>query len=172
MSVEMTDYGIQTEQTDLRVHVCFGEGFIYVYPTANGLEAADSGRWPKVQAKQPGVDGATAEGFLVPPNAIEGCVRVEIPKKWLANLNCGRELSTSAKGAKALALVQVMLKRAKLPVHLGSLEIGDQELQVQGTDLLISARLRLQIKCDYDGGRDGSGNLFLQTAERNPKRAV
>ena len=41
------------------------------------------------------------------------------------------------------------------------------------TDLLVTASLRIQVKCDYRGGPrelGGSGNLFLQTHECNPLR--
>ena len=73
----------------------------------------------------------------------------------------------------AVSIVAEMLKRQliKLPVNIAL--IDDKNMQIRGTDILIQSKLCLQVKCDYLAGErqfGGTGNIFLQTAECNPRR--
>jgi hypothetical protein len=167
---KLQDYGIQTEISDYRAHVCFGEGFVYIYPTACGQEQCVPDKWPVKPGYQQGCKQATSQGYLVPPKAIRNCRRLPIPYDWPTKLGVSADASTTEKGQWAVEIVKGMLKRALLPLHIGSREIGDQRLQVAGVDLIIDSTIHIQVKCDYDGGVDGTGNLFLQIAECNPHK--
>jgi hypothetical protein len=37
-NTKLVDYGIQTEESDLRAHVCVNARQVYVYPTKKGVE--------------------------------------------------------------------------------------------------------------------------------------
>jgi hypothetical protein len=64
------------------------------------------------------------------------------------------------------------MKRGRFPFWLDATEDERQNVQILGTDILVFARKKVQVKCDYKAGDkpEGSGNLFLQRAERNPLR--
>ena len=53
---------------------------------------------------------------------------------------------------------------------LDAAEDERENVQIQGTDILVFSRKRVQVKCDYRCGDRplGTGNVFLQRAERNP----
>jgi len=174
---ELYPFGIQNEQSDLRAHVCPLVRRVYVYPTAEGRKAVLSGAWPKRSASQPGVEGATAEGYLVPPFAIRRCVSLEFsPAAWdTIALKEGED--TSAKGQKAVCLVAGMIRNGvfPLPYSVEGLNADpDKTMQIKGDDIILTLgaeQVHIQVKCDFRGGdkaQGGTGNLFLQTAERNP----
>ena len=165
---DLVDYGIQTEESDYRIHVCFGEGYIYVFQTAEGIEACKSGRYRCVAAHQPGVNYRTAEGYLVPPDDLSTCQRIRIPSDILIHCRCIRKASTSAKGRAAIQTVKAMTVRGLVPVPILADEVTEEDMQVKGVDILMVANVRMQVKCDYDGGISGTGNLYLQVRELNP----
>jgi hypothetical protein len=51
-------------------------------------------------------------------------------------------------------------------------------VQIDGDDIVVltgANRVHIQVKCDYPGGDKalgGTGNLYLQVAERNPLKKV
>lgn len=164
-------YGIQQEQSDLRAHVCFVAGALYVYPTNAGKATIERRWYPDVPVRTRNI--ITARGYLVPPNDIDGCLRTEIPDELLARYEIRERDTTTVKGNKALAIVTAMLEDALFPLPLRSSLIEDMQLQVKGLDVLIAANIRIQVKCDFNGGEKhigGTGNLFLQIAECNPFR--
>lgn len=172
--MKLTEYGIQTEESDYRVHVCIVVGLAYLFPTKSGRDAVESGNYRCVPAKQPGVNGATAMGYLVPPTfvSLPGLAEIEIPQDLLTKAKQYlSELSgpawTRAKGRVAERIGQEMQKRGMFaPFLLGNpVSLEDQ---LRGIDARGPA---LQYKCDYGGGPKhlgGSGYLYLQVAERNP----
>lgn len=173
----LVDYGIQNEQSDIRVHVCPAVRRVYCYPTLDGLKIIKRGNYRLVPAFQPGWDAPTAEGYLVPPGDIPNCVELKFRDLYWNHLAFQKKESTSIKGEKAVRLVKFMLRHGFLPLPTRSQVIEDKDMQVQGTDILVKAKhlnykdLRIQVKCDFDGGRrdlGGTGNLFLQVRESNP----
>ena len=164
----LREYGILQERTDYRAHVCFQDKCVYVYRTEAGVKAVLSGRFPKKPAGQPGVEGYTAEGYLVPPSGISGCQRIPIPGEWLQRMRCRREESTTVKGEKAVQIVQAMLRAGRFPVEFRPKAVTDLKMQVDGLDITVGCKLHIQVKCDYYGGESGTGNLYLQVAEANP----
>jgi hypothetical protein len=93
-----------------------------------------------------------------------------IPPVLLSAIDCHRHESTSEKGKKAICIVQYMLWEGLIPLKLQTAEIDCKDLQLVGEDIIINQRITLQVKCDYRCGaqdRGGTGNLYLQTEERN-----
>lgn len=171
----LAEYGIQTEKSDIRVHVCPRIKRVYVYPTSAGLDAVNSGRYEKRPAYQPGYIGKTAEGFLVPPDEIAFCAEIKIRGAVWEKVDIRKEESTSVKGEKAVRIVKGMLKHGLCPIPTPNQEVKEYEMQISGADILVRKgerqEVKIQVKCDYEGGCKkigGTGNLFLQTAEINP----
>lgn len=173
-NTRLIDHGIQNEDSHLRAHVCPMPQKVYVYPTQCGLNAISTGRYRLAAAHQPGVQVATAMGYLVPPFDIERCAGVSLrPAVWAAIQ--WKERSTYWKGRQATVLVMGMLKNGLFPIPALGTEITDRDLQIEGTDIIVRAGairqqdIVIQVKCDLPGGEPpGSGSLYLQTQECNP----
>lgn len=172
----LLEYGIRTEQSDMRAHVCPVVRRVYVYGTAGGLAAIDTGTYREVPGYQANVPTPTARGYLVPPMAIPGCVGLELRSSVWDALAFVSSDGLSQKGGKALRLVMGMIRQGLLPLPSMPKDVGDFELQVKGMDITImpgqwQRPIVVQVKCDYKGGAQvlgGTGYLFLQTAECNP----
>lgn len=173
----LVEYGIQTEQSDVRVHVCPVVRRVYVYPTSSGVSVIASGSYRLVPAFQPGWPEPTAMGYLVPPDDIPNCVEVKFRDLAWNALAFRRDDDPTTKGNKAVRLVKSMLKHGLLPLPAESEVVDESDMQVSGTDILVKANqlrvqdIRIQVKCDFEGGRKelgGTGNLFLQVQEINP----
>jgi hypothetical protein len=163
------EYGITTEHSDIRAHVSVVNRTVYVFQTQQGIRTIRSGQWPLRSASQPGVAGITADGWCVDVNAIEDLRRLKF-FSWEGWTQFRRELSTSRKGALAVLCVIAAMQRGRFPFWVEAAEDRREDVQVQGTDILVFCRKKIQVKCDFDGGDKpaGTGNLFLQRAERNP----
>jgi len=179
MSQDLINYGIQNEQSDIRVHVCPTVKRVYVYPTICGLRAIETGNYPIHNGYQKGVDEPTAKGYLVPPFDIEKCVGLVFRQIAWDTVRFSPDDTTTVKGQKAVRLVEALLKSGLFPVPFLGTEITDKDIQIEGTDIIVNLgigeekSLHLQVKCDYPGGErelGGTGNLFLQVAERNPMK--
>lgn len=173
MSAELFDYGIHNEASNIRAHVAPLACRVFVFPTICGVRAMKGRRM--ANAYQPGVEGPTAKGALVPPGEIENirCIRID-PSRF-----DGFEegLSTSEKGDRAVAIVQCMLKAGRFPLWLEGCFVTDVEMQTTGTDVIVQGKWKIEVKCDYRASMERgephplcTGNLFLQVAERNPLR--
>jgi len=176
-NTKLVEYGIQTEQSDLRAHVCVNARQVYVYPTKKGIEAINTGNFRKMPASQPGAAFPTAEGFLVPPNLIWGCIPINAAWAMERVGIIDYSASTSLKGDWAVMVVRHLLSKGWFPMWGTSEVISELDIQIKGIDLIVTSKARIQVKCDYEGGtpkRVGrlgervTGNLFLQTAECNP----
>lgn len=171
----LIDYGIQNDGSDFRVHVGYQAQHIYVFPTQAGRDALEREqlRSELKRGGQPGVNGHTYEGYAVPISSIDNIQSILIPIDIYQKTPIYREMTTTEKGTRAVYVVVEMLKRQliKLPINVSL--VSDKDMQIQGTDILIHSRLRLQVKCDYLAGErqfNGTGNLFIQTAECNPRK--
>ena len=167
------EYGIHTEASDIRAHVSVVNQTIYVFQTRSGRAAVAQQSWPIAAACQAGVDGKTADGWLVPVEAIEDLRRVKF-HSWEGWRQFRRELSTSRKGQLAVLCAISAMQRGRFPMWLDAAEDKRTYVQQQGTDVLVFCRKRIQVKCDYCAGDPpaGSGNLFLQRSERNPLKRI
>ena len=165
----LVQYGILEEKSDYRAHVCIAAMTAYVFPTEEGRRAIEGGNHRTARAYQG--DHVTAEGLLVPPDDINECQAVGIPEHWLVSLNFSESDSTTDKGEKAVKVVKGMLKKGMIALPLVANQIDDKDMQIEGVDIIVTGRVRIQVKCDYRGGDrrlGGTGNLFLQTKECNP----
>jgi hypothetical protein len=173
LDVALFEYGIQTEGSDIRAHVSVVNQTIYVFPTRNGLEAVD--RKPREErcACQPGVNGPTAVGWLVPVDEIADVRRVKFTS-WEGWTQFRPNLTTSRKGKLAVTCVIGAMKRGRFPFWLDATEDERQNVQLLGTDVLVFCKKKVQVKCDFYSGDKplGTGNLYFQRAERNPLKRV
>jgi len=177
----LVDYGIQNENSHIRVHVCPVVKRVYVYPTECGVAAIQTGKYRKAPGYQKGWSEPTAEGYLVPPKDIEKCVSIELRNGTWKYINFRDGDSTTGKGRKATVMVESMIRAGLLPVPLLPTNVESYTLQVEGQDIIIKNTsmpqhdIAIQVKCDYSGGEKelgGSGNLFLQVAECNPFKRI
>jgi len=169
MNNALVNYGIQTEKSQWRAHVCFKAGYIYIFATEAGRRALNNG--PEAYAKQALAVGPTARGRKVPWQSIDGIREIPIPPDIMAaNVIEEDEEDTTIKGQLAVAIFMDTMYQAHGTL-LPMCEVTDMAAQIEGTDIRIDGK-RIQVKCDYPGGRkpNGTGNLFLQTHECNPFR--
>jgi hypothetical protein len=167
--MNLHEYGIITEQSDIRAHVGVANKTIYAFKTRSGVEAIETHKPQTAFASQPGVNHATAEGWLVKPTMISGLQRL----KYLSWAHWGaftESMTTSQKGDHAVKCVLDCLSIGRFPLWVNGSESNDRGVQIAGTDIVLTMNHRIQVKCDWYAGEKplGTGNLFLQKAECNP----
>ena len=163
---DLFEHGIHTENSDIRAHVSAFNQTVYVFRTPEGIKAIERHKPPLVPAWQDGVDGPTAYGWLVKDIWIDGLRRLPCRRwsKWEEFAACR---TTSDKGRLAVACVIDLLAIGYFPLWISDAAESDRhDVQIKGTDIVVFARKKIQVKCDMPAGR--TGNLFLQKAERNP----
>ena len=167
------EYGILTENSDIRAHVSGANQTIYVFQTKRGVQAIETYQPPIVYGYQPGVEGPTSSGWLVQPDWIEDLRRVRFAS-WSGWADLAKPLSTSDKGALAVQCVTQAMRLGRFPVWFDAIEDTRDYVQLAGTDMLVFVKKRVQVKCDYTCGDKplGSGNLYLQKAERTPLNRI
>lgn len=165
------EYGIHTEASDVRAHVSVVNQTIYVFPTANGVRAIENHQPPLRPAYQDGVTGRTAEGWLTRIEWIADLRRLRFGS-WGLWQELRESLPTTEKGRLAVQCVVDAMRLGRFPFWLDAQEDERENVQVKGTDIVVFCRKRIQVKCDYRCGDPpaGTGNVFLQRAERNPLR--
>jgi len=171
------EYGIHTEQSDIRAHVSVVHRSLYVFQTHRAVtqiqrKADSSEPYPIRGAGQPGIDGLTATGWCVPPGDIPGLRVIQWPFRGWDGF--AGNLSTSDKGKRAVDIVVDVMSRGYFPLWVNASEDERREVQIQGVDIVVNCNARVQVKCDYKSGPRplGYGNLFLQRSERNPLRLI
>lgn len=165
----LSEYGIHTELSDIRAHVSVVNQSVYVFKTKAGVHAIHEHTPPVRYASQAGVNGITAEGWLVRPEWINGLQTLK-PKlfEWS---KFQPSLSTSQKGALAVEVVFYLIRVGRFPLWADAEEEKETGMQLKGSDIIVTCNRRIQVKCDYySGPKPGTGNLFLQRAECNPRR--
>lgn len=165
----LVDYGIQNEESDIRVHICPQTNMAYVYQTQLCRDVVTSGNFRQGQAYTGNI--VTGVGYLVPPEQIPECVGIDLLSSGSAGIPFSSGESTSLKGDKAVQVVKHLIDTKQFPVKMKITDIDDKTMQISGTDIVIQTKLKIQVKCDYRGGprsRGGTGNLFIQTKECNP----
>lgn len=172
MNTVLVEYGIAEERSEWRVHVSGVGQCVWVYATERAREAISDGRYPLREARTGEL--VTARGYLVPMDAIKDCRRVRVPDDvWKQAAFCDGD-SPSAKGAKAQRVVAWMIRNGRLVLPAEVTPIEDEELQRYGVDLIATLNVSIQVKCDWKAApvaEGGSGNLFIQTQECNPRGA-
>lgn len=168
---ELYDYGIQNEASDIRAHVCVRVRRCYAYPTKKGLEVMAS--YPIAYASQFGADGPTGKGHKVPWDAIPLLLACDLDNEWL--LGFTKNLPHDEKGLRAQSIARRLMKLGRFPLWCNGEIVTDFKAQMEGEDITAAGKWRIQVKCDFDGGErhlGGTGNLFLQIAERNPFKLI
>ena len=172
---KLFEYGIQLERSDVRVHVSPATCSLYVFSTVIAQKLLDmrGAEFPERSAYQPGIEYVTAIGKLVPCHEMPQLRMVTLKDyAWWRKFN--RTDPTTRKGRMAVSVACWALRNGYLPLWIpGGTESKSHKLQRSGTDILLWANLRIQVKCDWFAGPvdlGGSGNLFLQQAELNPHK--
>jgi hypothetical protein len=170
MNTELVGYGIFEEQSDIRAHVSPQTKSVYVFKTAVILSLIQKNKYRNAPAYQPGFSYATANGLLVPVEDVPDirCI------KW-HSFHWWEEFSetdtTTEKGKKAVWVVRQIMKHGRFPLWFDGEEVSDIKIDIEGTDVIVYGKWRIQVKCDWKAGTKkmgGSGNLFIQTHEINP----
>jgi len=167
----LVQYGINEEKSDFRAHVT-GIQKAYVFPrspTARLVAQAD--RHGLVLKTVRISDIKTARGYPVPLSYIEGLQEIAIPLDTWQTYLIAKGMPTSTKGQLATAIMVVLLKKGLVSLPVQPDFADSKALQIAGTDIIISAALHMQVKCDLPGGDrkyGGTGNLFIQVEECNP----
>ena len=167
---QLVEYGIQSEQSDCRAHVCPKVRRVYVYSTSHGIDAIQSGSFEKRSAYTKNLK--TARGFLVPPSALNCFEVISSEDIWKRVDFCETD-PPEKKGDKAVEVVKHILRNGEFPFRTEGKSISDHQMQVNGVDITVNLDVKIQVKCDFHGGDKklgGTGNLFLQTHECNPFR--
>lgn len=167
IDVPQSNYGIQNETSDLRVHVCPLVGRVYVYDTQEGTQLISNKKYNLKKVYTNKI--LTALGVAIPIEDILTLRWVDIPKRWLfdSGLKITKQQSTVEKGKRAEYLVALLVVCGPSFFTLEDIVFANENEQIQGIDIKFP---KLQVKCDFRGGHKslgGTGNLFLQTAERN-----
>jgi len=162
----LVKYGISEESAQYRIHVCVHVKQIYVYERTDVLPIIDN--YPDRSAFTDKV--LTAKGKIIPITEIPELQTVGIPEDYLNEFPITRNDSTSNKGNNAVFIAKKALISGLIRLKLYSEIIDDKTLQIEGADIIITNKIIIQVKCDYYGGDKrlgGTGNLFIQTHERN-----
>jgi len=170
MSDGLYKYGIEEEQSDIRAHVSFVGRCVTVFRTADMLALVSAHNYRETTATQEGVEGPTAKGVLVPIDDIEPKY-ILTSDKFPWDKYTTDTTDTGIKGHNAITVVTAAIKANKFPMWVCGIVETDKEIDIQGTDIVVNARRRIQVKCDWRGcprEQGGTGNLFIQTHERNP----
>lgn len=169
-NTKLVEYGILSEGSDIRAHVCVLEKCVYVYPTVSGIETVKSGAYKKAVARQGEI--ITAVGYLVPPRKIKNCRRVDIPDHIIEKAAFSEFDTTTEKGDKAVRVVKWLLNNGLFPIWTNPNIVEDVDMQIKGVDIELNIGVKIQVKCDYRGGSGNfcTGNLYIQIAECNPHK--
>lgn len=171
MNESLFKYGIEEEQSDIRAHVSLRGRCVTVFRTADMLALVKAKKYPEKPATQPGVNGSvTAKGYIVPLADIEPKY-ILCSSKFPWDRYDHDKMTLMERGDAAVAVVRAAIRANYFPLWVCGIVESDKELDIQGTDIVVNARRRIQVKYDHaacsakDGG---TGNLFIQTHERNP----
>lgn len=169
INTELINYGIQTEESDFRAHVCVLSKQVHLFKTENGVKATKK-NYRLVPVYTNGI--LTAKGYLVPPEDLNTEI-VWLPQDWLDELQITETDNTTVKGQKAIEIVKRLILQGMCPLELSPKEITEKDIQIKGIDIVVTLNAKIEVKCDYRGGlkeNGGTGNLFLQIAECNPSK--
>lgn len=162
-NTKLIHYGIQDDDSDLRIHVGVMDKAVYVFEPRKAIDAINKGNYHQASTNQGKIK--TAIGYLVPPKNIEGCRRYPIPESLFQKTNFKATDNPSVKGRKAERLVKEMIVLGHINISLFSEFMEEEEEQIVGSDLELIFAKSFQIKCDWKAGRP---NLYIQTDECNP----
>ena len=169
---ELCYYGIIQENSHIRAHVGPVAKCVYVYKTADMIQAIMVNEYRKLPAYQKNYDGITGYGPIVPLSKVPFVIPVKWRSvEWWKNFKDADD--TTDKGKKAVTVVTQIMRLGRFPFFVVPQEVTDINMDIEGTDIIISGKWRVQVKCDWKAGpkeiEGCSGNLFVQTHEINPR---
>lgn len=166
----LVPYGIQTDKSDYRAHVCPRDQAVYVFETSRMASFVGLNIFGKIPARQKGVQGVSGYGYTVPLKCVPWCLGVEIPKDLQIPVERWETMDTIGKGDSSVDTVKAMVERELIrfgrPSEVHKVPKGSLDAQWLLGDLVVG--LRVEVKCDLPGGMMGTGNLYIQTEEKNP----
>lgn len=173
MQTELFEHGIFAENSDIRAHVAPGTRSVYVCRTQLLQDhiRLNPDKYRIVGAGQIGVAGQTSKGYAVVWSEIPDIRRIRWDSgRWWERFS--QNDSTTTKGKKACGVVGDLLRLGRFPLWYVQPAVDSKvvSLQHKGTDLLLCDQWRIQVKCDWNAGEGGTGNLYIETHERNPLR--
>lgn len=166
----MHKYGIYEERSDIRAHVSLPGKRITVFKTSDMVALLGCRKYRQIMGYQPGIEYPTAKGFIVPLEDISPQYVLE-SRKFPWHEYDESKLDCEAKGQMAVACVISAIKANRFPLWVSGRINGNKELDIEGTDVIVTASRHIQVKYDglaYPVSQGGSGNLFIQTHECNP----
>ena len=177
---EMIPYGIDQEESDIRAHVAPLARRVIVCQTELLRQQCKLKKYPIGRAPQEGVEGFTGEGPLVPIFDIPDVRILNLTGKgWCFHWESFPlpSAGTNERGRAAVRIVRMVLERGRFPLWVNVRESKNEEIQITGTDIIIYKRIKIQVKCDYRAGLKEwhprcTGNIFVQTKERNPLKKI
>ena len=164
---DLHEYGIADEQSDIRAHVCFPGRHVIVFRTQDMVALVEAKEYPHKPAYQPGVDGRTAMGYCVPLGDVSPIYVLRSSAEFWAYYDYGK-MSLAEKGDAAVDVVAAAIKANRFPLWVCGIVTSDKDLDISGTDITVRATRCIQVKCDEKAWDGGTGNLYIQTHERNP----
>lgn len=166
----LIEHGIYNEESDIRAHVSPTTKSIFVFRTPEMINLLFENNYKEAPATQQGTDEITANGLLVPVDDIPDLRILKYNSfEWWKDFS--KKMSTSERGKQAVVVVNRIIKIGRFPLWCDPIIIEDVKIDISGTDMLVVGKWKIQVKCDYDAGykKDGgTGNLYIQTHERNP----
>ena len=170
---QLNFYGIFQENSYIRAHVGPVAKKVYAYKTSDMIDMILSREFKRKDAGQEGVVGVTGYGPIVP---IEECTFVRpiswTSTKWWEWFSIADDLAK--RGKTAVKVISELLRQGRFPLFVIPQEVTDIKMDIDGTDIIISGKWHVQVKCDWKAGPKNitgcTGNLFIQTHERNPKK--
>jgi hypothetical protein len=174
MATNLVEYGIQEESSDVRIHVCPQVRRLYVFRTNDAKVAIKAANVSQRNAYQliDGVRVLTAVGFVVAWDSIANCIQIPLRNELWHKYCIDANMPEAQKGYIAEQMVIAGLRLGVIPLPLDVQASAQFDEQMAGVDIVIPATT-IQVKCDYRGGSKelgGTGNLFLQVSEYNPKK--
>lgn len=167
----LVEYGIQNEESHFRAHVCYDAQRVYIFPTDVAKRLLETGKYELRKVMTKGI--VTATGYPVPVSHIQGIQEILIPLDLVRKYRVESSMATGLMGKLATLITAEMIRSGLIPLPVQVDVTDDKSLQIDGTDIIVSSALHIQVKLDRRGGDrryGGTGNLFLQISECNPFR--
>lgn len=161
-ALTMPAYGVQSEKSDIHVHVAPGTRLVMAVMTSE---------LQMVMWNYPEAVSETFRGRKVPLGVLNSLRYLQTKPEWWGMFHPSQHWdSPSVKGDKARQLLTQIIDQGWFFVWPHQQKITDEKAwQLDGEDILLKP-LRLQVKCDWIAGpkeKGGSGNIFAQTHETN-----
>jgi hypothetical protein len=165
VNYDLFKYGIFEEKSDIRAHVTHEKVYVFKTKILKELLLLKGNELPDAKAYQSDYDEPTGYGKLIKPEMIYD-MRILQFTSWNEWINYKKEWSTTLKGKWAVKCVVELIRIGRFPFWLEVTQNEDVKIDIQGTDILVVMNQRIQVKCDYPIFK--TGNLFIQTHEKNP----